>query len=147
MSKRPVKSSKNDSSKLIRSSPCDPTHLLSAGVGVATETLLTFGSRLVEIYCGNQHRRDIVDCRRRHFRHQYRLLQTESVQPSHWYGLVANVSHRPNRYPKVTGRHGQQLKDIMDLLKMPVLSAANDSTLLHKCICSALFHQAASLEK
>ena len=37
----------------------------------------------------------------------------------------------------------QQLKDIMDRLKMPVLSAANNSALLRKCICSAFFHQAA----
>ena len=40
----------------------------------------------------------------------------------------------------------QQLKDIMDQRKMPVISCGNDWDVVRKCICSAYFHQAAKLK-
>ena len=40
----------------------------------------------------------------------------------------------------------QQLKDIMDQKKMPVISCGNDWDIVRKCICSAYFHQAAKLK-
>lgn len=40
----------------------------------------------------------------------------------------------------------QQLKDIMDQQKMPVVSSGQDWDIVRKCICSAYFHQAARLK-
>lgn len=40
----------------------------------------------------------------------------------------------------------QQLKDIMDQLKMPIVSSGQDWDIVRKCICSAYFHQAARLK-
>ena len=40
----------------------------------------------------------------------------------------------------------QQLKDIMDQLKMPIVSSGQNWDIVRKCICSAYFHQAARLK-
>ncbi|KAK4025233.1 hypothetical protein OUZ56_014308 [Daphnia magna] len=40
----------------------------------------------------------------------------------------------------------QQLKDIMDQLKLPIISSGQDWDVIRKCICSAYFHQAARLK-
>ena len=40
----------------------------------------------------------------------------------------------------------QQLKDIMDQQKLPLTSSGTEWDIVHKCICSAYFHQAARLK-
>jgi pre-mRNA-splicing factor ATP-dependent RNA helicase DHX38/PRP16 len=40
----------------------------------------------------------------------------------------------------------QQLKDIMDQNKMPLISCGSDWDIIRKCICSSYFHQAARLK-
>ena len=40
----------------------------------------------------------------------------------------------------------QQLKDIMDAQKLAVTSCGTEWDIVHKCICSAYFHQAARLK-
>ena len=40
----------------------------------------------------------------------------------------------------------QQLKDIMDTQKLPLVSCGTDWDVVRKCICSAYFHQAARLK-
>ena len=40
----------------------------------------------------------------------------------------------------------QQLKDIMDAQKLPLVSCGTDWDIVRKCICSAYFHQAARLK-
>ena len=40
----------------------------------------------------------------------------------------------------------QQLKDIMDQQKLPLVSSGTEWDIVRKCICSAYFHQAARLK-
>ena len=40
----------------------------------------------------------------------------------------------------------QQLKDIMDQQKLPIVSCGTEWDIVRKCICSAYFHQAARLK-
>ena len=40
----------------------------------------------------------------------------------------------------------QQLKDIMDQQKLPLVSSGTEWDIVRKCICSSYFHQAARLK-
>ena len=40
----------------------------------------------------------------------------------------------------------QQLKDIMDQQKLPLVSCGTEWDIVRKCICSSYFHQAARLK-